>query len=214
MPFPESDPALWPVQLRGRLDELIDEYRALLHDCVNGLSEEEARMRLVPSKTTLLGLLKHVTYVEGVWFDQAVTDGLIKRSGLPPRLIAPLRSPQSDTVASIQEAHRHRCAASRVAMRELALDAEVEGRGKRTVWGPVSAGAPRARPACRTCRHSARTSSRPTHHVTVDGRGSRDIRRISISSRGHGMLTNLKSRAIAPCGRTPRPAGGTHSPTG
>ncbi len=29
--------------------------------------------RLVPSKTTLLGLLKHVTYVEGVWFDQAVT---------------------------------------------------------------------------------------------------------------------------------------------
>jgi len=30
-------------------------------------------MQLVPSKTTLLGLLKHVTYVEGVWFDQAVT---------------------------------------------------------------------------------------------------------------------------------------------
>jgi len=27
----------------------------------------------VPSKTTLLGLLKHVTYVEGVWFDQAIS---------------------------------------------------------------------------------------------------------------------------------------------
>lgn len=208
MPFPESDPALWPVQPRGRLDELIDEYRALLHDCVNGLSEEEARMRLVPSKTTLLGLLKHVTYVEGVWFDQAVTGRPYQEIGIATTPDRSFTLATSDTVASIQEAHRHRCAASRVAMRELALDAEVEGRGKRTVWGPVSAGAPRARPACRTCRHSARTSSRPTHHVTVDGRGSRDIRRISISSRGHGMLTNLKSRAIAPCRRTPRPAGG------
>ena len=59
--------------LRARLDELLDGYRASLHDCVNGLTEEEARLRLVSSKTTLLGLLKHVTYVEGVWFDQAIT---------------------------------------------------------------------------------------------------------------------------------------------
>jgi hypothetical protein len=33
----------------------------------------EARQRLVPSQTTLLGLVKHVTYVEGIWFDQAIT---------------------------------------------------------------------------------------------------------------------------------------------
>ena len=63
----------WADDLRQRIDELIDEYRVSLHDCLEGLSEDEARMRLVPSKTTLLGLLKHVTFVEGVWFDQAVT---------------------------------------------------------------------------------------------------------------------------------------------
>ena len=39
------------------------------------------RRRLVTSETTLLGLLKHVTYVEGEWFDQAVTG----RSSRPDR---------------------------------------------------------------------------------------------------------------------------------
>lgn len=73
MPSSEEPAAQWTSELRGRLDELLDGYRASLHDCLDGLSEEEARLRLVPSKTTLLGLLKHVTYVEGVWFDQAVT---------------------------------------------------------------------------------------------------------------------------------------------
>lgn len=65
--------AAWTGDLRGRLDELLDDYRSALSTSLDGLSEEEARLRLVPSKTTLLGLLKHVTYVEGVWFDQAVT---------------------------------------------------------------------------------------------------------------------------------------------
>ena len=55
------------------MDELVDAYRVALHDSLDGLTEEEARRRLVPSKTTLLGLVKHATFVEGVWFDQAIT---------------------------------------------------------------------------------------------------------------------------------------------
>jgi hypothetical protein len=73
-----------PGELRARLEELIDEYRAALHDALNGLTEEEARLRLVPSKTTLLGLLKHVTYVEGIWFDQALTGRSTQKIGIPP----------------------------------------------------------------------------------------------------------------------------------
>jgi len=78
---PES--VAWTVDLRGRLDELLDEYRAALHDSLDDLTEKQARLRLVPSKTTLLGLLKHVTYVEGVWFDQAVTGGSYGELGMP-----------------------------------------------------------------------------------------------------------------------------------
>lgn len=73
MPTSATGSPVWTNDLRTRLDELLDEYRATLHDSLDGLTEDEARRRLVPSKTTLLGLLKHVTYVEGVWFDQAIS---------------------------------------------------------------------------------------------------------------------------------------------
>ncbi len=50
-----------------------DEHRAQLNGCLDGLSEEQVRRSLVPSRTTLLGLVKHATFVEKVWFDEAVT---------------------------------------------------------------------------------------------------------------------------------------------
>ncbi|MGI8763210.1 MAG: DUF664 domain-containing protein [Ilumatobacteraceae bacterium] len=83
MPTPVTGSAVWTTDLRRRLDELLDEYRASLHDSLDGLTEDEARLRLVPSKTTLLGLLKHVTYVEGVWFDQAISGRPTRRSAFP-----------------------------------------------------------------------------------------------------------------------------------
>jgi hypothetical protein len=63
----------WTADHRQRVDALIDEYRVVLHDALNELTEQEARRRLLPSNTTLLGLVKHATFVEGVWFDQAIT---------------------------------------------------------------------------------------------------------------------------------------------
>ena len=60
-----TDPSGTP-SLRDNLDTLIDQHRAMLHDSLDGLSEEEARRRLVPSLTTPLGLLKHAIFVEKV----------------------------------------------------------------------------------------------------------------------------------------------------
>jgi hypothetical protein len=99
--------------LRSRLDELIDEYRASLHDCLDGLTEEEARLRLVPSKTTLLGLVKHATFVEGVWFDQAVDGRSYAAIGIASRPDRSFTLRKSDTIASVQEAYRRRCDESR-----------------------------------------------------------------------------------------------------
>jgi hypothetical protein len=134
MSYPEAETSVWTTDLRSRVDELLDEYRASLHGCVDGLTEDEARLRLVPSKTTLLGLLKHVTYVEGVWLDQAVTGRSYTEIGIASTPDRSFTLNKSDTITSIQEAHRRRCEASRRTMVELTLDAIVEGRGARSVW--------------------------------------------------------------------------------
>jgi hypothetical protein len=118
----------------GSLDELIDEYRALLHDCLDRLTEEEARLRLVPSKTTLLGLVKHATFVEGVWFDQAITGRSYAQIGIPSTPDRSFTLRKSDTISSVQETYRRRCDESRRTIDALKSDDLVEGRGKHTVW--------------------------------------------------------------------------------
>jgi Protein of unknown function (DUF664) len=126
--------AHWTNDLRHRIDELIDEYRASLHDCLDGLSEEEARMSLVPSKTTLLGLVKHVTFVEGVWFDQAVTGRTYAAIGIATTPERSFTLRKSDTISSVQAEYRRRCERSRRTMAELEPDDMVDGRGARPVW--------------------------------------------------------------------------------
>jgi hypothetical protein len=124
----------WTADLRSRLDELLDEYRASLHDSLDGLTEEEARLRLVPSKTTLLGLVKHVTYVEGVWFDQAISGRSYADTGIATTPDKSFTLTKDDTIASVQAAHRRRCERSRRTMAALDLDTVVDGRGPRAVW--------------------------------------------------------------------------------
>ena len=51
---------------RAQLDAFVDEYRNALEVTLNGLTEDQARCRLVPSATTLLGLLKHLTWMQRV----------------------------------------------------------------------------------------------------------------------------------------------------
>lgn len=130
----DDPPTVWADDLRRRVDELIDGYREDLHDCLDGLTEEEARRKLVPSKTTLLGLVKHVTFVEGVWFDQAVTGRSYRTIGIASSPDRSFTLRASDTIASVRAAYRDRCERSRRTMATLAPDAVVEGRGPRPVW--------------------------------------------------------------------------------
>jgi hypothetical protein len=124
----------WTVEQRRRIDELIDEYREALSESLDGLTEEEARRALVPSRTTLLGLLKHATFVEGVWFDQAITGRSYAEIGIAPTVDGSFALRPGDTIATVRAAHRERCEASRRALAELRSDALVDGRGVRPVW--------------------------------------------------------------------------------
>jgi hypothetical protein len=124
----------WSNDMLGRVDELIDEYRRALHDCLEGLTEDEVRARLVPSQTTLLGLVKHVTFVEGVWFDQAISGRTASEVGIAKTVEGSFSVNRSDTIATVRAAHRERCAASTRALSELEPQAIVDGRGPRPVW--------------------------------------------------------------------------------
>jgi hypothetical protein len=121
------DADVFDQPLRQQFDAFLDDHRADLGACLDGLTEEQARRRLVPSNTTLLGLVKHATVVEQVWFDEAITCRSREEIGIPATPDESFVLEPSDTIASIQQAHRDACEASRRATASMELDHVVHG---------------------------------------------------------------------------------------
>ena len=132
--MPEREHVEWTAEQRQRIEELVDEYRLALHDSLNDLTEEEARRRLVPSKTTLLGLVKHAGFVEGVWFDQAITGRSHAQIGIARTVDGSFTLRKDDTIATVQAEYRTRWKTSRLNLAGLQSDGVVDGRGARPVW--------------------------------------------------------------------------------
>jgi hypothetical protein len=119
--------------VRAQFEAFLDEHRAALNSCLDGLTEEKARRSLVSSRTTLLGLVKHATFVEKVWFDEAVTCRSRAEIGIPATPDESFVLDDDDTIATVQRAHRGACEASRHATSSLGLDDIVHGNRR----GPV-----------------------------------------------------------------------------
>ncbi|MEV0130373.1 DinB family protein [Dactylosporangium sp. NPDC050688] len=114
--------ANYAAPMRVQLEAFIDEHRAALAASLDGLTEEQARRSLVPSRTTLLGLVKHATFVEQVWFDEAVTGRSRAHIGIPATPDESFVLTAEDTIASVRRAYRDACDASRRATAPLGLD--------------------------------------------------------------------------------------------
>jgi hypothetical protein len=112
---------------RVQFEAFINEHRSMLNSCLDGLTEEQARRSLVPSRTTLLGLVKHATFVEKVWFDEAITCRSRAEIGIPATPDESFILEDQDTVASVRQAHREACEASRRATSVLELDDVLRG---------------------------------------------------------------------------------------
>lgn len=113
--------------LHDQLEEFLDQHRQAMYDSVEGLTEEEARRRLVASLTTLLGLVKHVTFVERVWFDEAVTGRSRAEIGIPTTVDESFTLAPEDTIESIRASYAEACDASRAAAAALDIDGVVTG---------------------------------------------------------------------------------------
>jgi len=112
---------------RAQFEAFLDEHRGGLNRCLDGLTEEQARRSLVPSRTTLLGLVKHATFVEKVWFDEAVTGRSRTEIGIPATSDESFILHDDDTIADVQQAHREECETSRRTTSSLGLDDRIYG---------------------------------------------------------------------------------------
>ncbi|MEN4448826.1 DinB family protein [Mycobacterium sp. SM3041] len=120
---------------RAQLDAFVEDYRRAVELTLDGLTEEESRRRLVPSATTLLGLLKHVTWMQRVWFEKCVGGTSRQALGLVQSVDESFQLDDDDTIASVLAAHRDVCATARAVVADLPLDTVVTGHrsGPRTL---------------------------------------------------------------------------------
>lgn len=94
---------------REVLEAFLDSQRAVVRRKATGLSEQEARRRLVPSPTTIAGLLKHLTVVEHNWFERI----LAQRPSRLPDPDATFAVGEDESVRDLIGAYDAACARSR-----------------------------------------------------------------------------------------------------
>ncbi|MEA2497747.1 MAG: hypothetical protein QOH26_152 [Actinomycetota bacterium] len=111
---------------RTTLEAFLDFYREAVKAKVRGLSEEDARRRLVPSETTLAGLIKHLCRVELSWFQNRLAR--IPLEDLPA-LLKWIDDPEGDfrvgpdeTVETLITLYDEQCALSRQTAAKFELD--------------------------------------------------------------------------------------------
>lgn len=125
MQTPPRPPALRVTQAgtageREIVEAFLDFYRDVVVHKVRGVTDPDARRRLLPTPTTLIGLVKHLTVVERDWFHRLADD----HPDIPP-------ADEDDTTWTVTDtdvldaalaAYDRACALSRSTAAGFALD--------------------------------------------------------------------------------------------
>ena len=111
----------------GQLALFLEAQRATLRATLDGLTEDEARARLVPSLTTVLGLVKHATFLQVVWYGEAVTGTPRTELGQPDTVDDSFALGPSDTIASVLADYDRAGAVAREVEAAYAADHVVSG---------------------------------------------------------------------------------------
>ena len=109
----DYSPEILAATDRSLLDLMLDTQRAEIAALLEGVTDAEAQVRLVPSLTTLLGLVKHATFVERVWFAHRVDGRSRAEVGLPDEIDDSFRLTAEDTIASVLADFAAACETSR-----------------------------------------------------------------------------------------------------
>jgi uncharacterized damage-inducible protein DinB len=100
----------------------LDHYRRTVLDICQGLPEEELRRPMVPSGTSLLGLVKHLAFDERGWFQESVANEPFDYPFDENDPDADFRIEDGETAESIFELYRQACERSRRALEAASLD--------------------------------------------------------------------------------------------
>lgn len=128
-------PAMTTGPERLMLEHMLDRNRLALIDTARGLSEADARRRLVTSLTTPIGLIKHAATAERIWFqrtllglDESECDGHVT-AGDSSFVVA-----DGETLADVIAEFERVSERSRV----IAADFELDDTGTHRLAGDVS----------------------------------------------------------------------------
>lgn len=110
------------------LGGFLDHYRRTLLDICEGLSEEQVRRSMVQSGTSLLGVIKHLAYVERGWFQETIAGEKVDYPfDFENDPDAEFRVEPDETAESIFELYRAECARSREILESVSLDDLAKG---------------------------------------------------------------------------------------
>ena len=107
---------------REQLEAFLEDNRSEMAATLDGLTEEQARRSLVPSLTTLLGLVKHAAAVERIWFGVSLLGRTRAELGLPEDVDDSFRLGGGDSVASVSADFTAACEESRAAAAGYGLE--------------------------------------------------------------------------------------------
>jgi len=123
---------------RTLLEAFVEFYRAAVVRKVRGVSEEDARLRLVGSATTLGGIIKHLRWVELNWFERVLAGRPNTDLPLPPWTDedpdADFRLEPDESLDQITAEYEQQCARSR----EIAAGRSLDDTGQHRRLGKVS----------------------------------------------------------------------------
>lgn len=119
--IPRTDPSPLAPE-RELLDAFLDYHRATLLQKVAGVSDADLRRRFVPSQTTLLGMVKHLAYVERSWFQIRFAGEDLPVPWTEQDPDADFRIEPDETTAAILAFYRAEVARSRAITAAASLD--------------------------------------------------------------------------------------------
>ena len=108
---------------REVLSGYLDHYRSMMLAICEGLSEDQLRRPMVASGTSLLGMIKHLAYVELGWFQENILGEPVKYPFDPdadPE--ADMHATAEETSAEIFDLYWSACERSREILSSVSLD--------------------------------------------------------------------------------------------